>query len=96
MNKQEYHDKLTYCFYNKKEFEGKILTKEEFNKLHSEIWKEEVNEQELKQNKITQLKNKLKEIDENSTRPLRTNDVERLNVLEIEAEEVRIELRKLL
>ncbi|MFA7247874.1 MAG: hypothetical protein WC169_11980, partial [Dehalococcoidia bacterium] len=83
------------CYYNKKEFEGKILTKEEFNKLHSEIWKEEVNEEELKQNKLKELKNKLEEIDKKSIRAIRTSDIERIETLEKEAEEIRIELRKI-
>jgi len=32
---KKYHDKISDCYYNKKKFKGRILTKEEFEKLHS-------------------------------------------------------------
>lgn len=34
-----YHDRLSDCYYNKKPFNGKILTKAQFEKLHSANWK---------------------------------------------------------
>ncbi len=35
----EYHKRLTDCFYNKKPFNGKILTKAQFERLHNANWK---------------------------------------------------------
>jgi hypothetical protein len=32
------HDELTDCYYNKKPFQGKLLTKEEFDKFHGLIF----------------------------------------------------------
>lgn len=39
--KEEYrrdHDYLTDCYYNRKPYDGKVLTKEEFDEIHSSIY----------------------------------------------------------
>jgi hypothetical protein len=60
-----------------------------------EIKKEQYKLEQEKENKINELKNKLEEIDKKSIRAIRTSDIERIETLEKEAEEIRIELRKI-
>lgn len=72
------------------ELEAKKITKKEYEKIEKE--KQALEEKEQKKQEILL---KLNEIDNKSIRAMRTNDSERLDDLEAQAEILREELKKL-
>lgn len=70
---KKFHNEISDCYYNGKSYQGKILTKEEFETLHSLNWlkkeKEDADKGKIKEGRtVEEIDGQIKKIEDKGTK----------------------------